>query len=298
MPLPSFLPAEHGERREFNALLAGMPLLRRGAMHCMDTALWLPNHRHDHAELHYVHRGRLDVDLPGRVPRRLVASGGWFMLTAPLRVHRARDGIMPPAQLLWVQLDPGRDDTAHGTPFDTAALIRLRRALRARYDSAWPAPPAAAEVFRRLRGLLPAAGDPLVASAVRAALAELLVLAAQPSGGRPPPPALDRALAALAADPPCTVPAAARAAGISPGTLHALYGEHLGATPAAWQLARRLDRARDRIAAGEAVADVARTLGFSSPRYFAHAFRREVGIAPSLFAGLRARVCSEPTLAW
>lgn len=295
MPLPSFLPAERGERASFAGLLAAMPMLRRGALHRMDTALWLPNHRHAAAELHYIHRGRLEVELPGR---RLVASGGWFMLTGSRRVHRARDGIMPPVHLLWLQLEPGRRDAGRGTPFDPVGLAQLRRVLHARRDSAWPAPPEAAAVFRRIAALLAGARDPLLAAAVRAALAELLVLAAQPAAVRTVPAALQRGLNALVAEPPCTVTAAARAAGMSPGSLHALCAEHLGTTPATWQLARRLDRARERLAAGDGVAAVARSLGFSSPRYFAHAFRREVGIAPSQYAGLRERVAAEGVLEW
>ncbi len=298
MPLPAFLPTERGQRCAFDDPTAGMPLVRRGALHRMDTALWLPNHRHADAELHYVHRGRLDVELPGRRPRRLVAHGGWFLLTAPRRVHRARDGIMPPCQLVWLQLAPGRADAALGTPFDDRALAQLRRTLRARHDTAWPAPEAAAELFRRLRDLLPRRTAPLAASAIRAALAELLLLAVEPAADRTSPAPLLRALAVLSADPPRTVTAAARAVGISPGGLHALCAEHLGLTPAAWQLARRLDRARDLLADGIAVATVARTLGFSSPRYFAHAFRREVGIAPGGFAALRQRAAGEPALDW
>lgn len=293
--LPSFLPPERGERTSFEGFLAAMPMLRRGALHRLDTALWLPSHRHATAELHYVHRGRLEVELPGR---RLVANGGCFMLTGPRRAHRARDGIMPPVQMLWLQLEPGRRDAGRGTPFDAAGLARLRRVLRARRDSAWPAPPEVAAVFRRVVALLPGSGDPLLAAALRATLAELLVLAAQPAATRAVPAGLQRALAALAAEPPCTVAAAARAAGMSAGSLHALCAEHLGTTPAAWQLARRLDLARERLAAGDEVAGVARSLGFSSPRYFAHAFRREVGIAPSQYAGLRERVAQVGVLEW
>lgn len=298
MDLPAFLPPAHGERQDFGAILAALPVIRNGAIHRMDSALWLPNHRHARVELHYVHRGRLEVELPGRTARRLIASGGCFMLTAPRRTHRARDGIMPPAHLLWLQLDLAHPEACRGTPFDAAGLAQLRRALRSRFDSAWRAPVEAGAVFRRLVGLVQRHGDALLAAAVRAALAELLVLAAQPATARPTPAALDRALAALAAEPPCTVTAAARSAGMSPGTLHALCAEHLGTTPAAWQLARRLDRARELLAGGAEVAVVARSLGFSSPRYFAHAFRREIGIAPAQYAGLRRRVEHEPVLAW
>jgi AraC-like DNA-binding protein len=296
--LPSYLPPPRGDQQAFGTILAGMPLLRCGALFRMDTALWLPNHRHACAELHYVHRGRLEVELPPAAGRRLVAAGGWFMLTAPRRVHRARDGIMPPVHLVWLQLDPTRRDACRGTPFDSAGLARLCRVLHARRDSAWPAPAEAAAVFRRMAALLPGSGDPLLAAAVRAALAELLILATQPAAERAVQAALQRGLAALAAEPPCTVAAAARAAGMSPGSLHARCAEHLGTTPAAWQLARRLDRARERLTAGDGVATVARSLGFTSPRYFAHAFRREVGISPSQYADMRQRVSDKGVLEW
>ena len=85
---------------------------------------------------------------------------------------------------------------------------------------------------------------------------------------------------------------------MSPGSLHAQCAEHLGTTPAAWQLVRRLDHGRERFAAGDEVAAVAQSLGFSSPCYFAHAFRREVGIPPSQYAALRGRVTDEAVLEW
>ena len=297
MQAASSLPAERGVRYHLAEAVAGMPLIARAGLYRMDTALWLPNHRHRDAELHYIHRGRLDIELPGPRPARLLASGGWFMLTAPGRVHRARDGIMPPGQLLWLQLRPDSTGSLRGSPFDAAGLRHVRHALDARLDQAWPAPPETAALFVRLAALAPRTADPLAAAALRAGLAEMLVLAAQPAGERSAPPALATALTALAGAQ-VTIAAAARAAAMSPGTLHALCAAHLGSTPAAWQLSCRLDHARERLAAGEAVADVAEALGFSSPRYFAHAFRREVGVPPSQFAALRRRARQDETLAW
>jgi AraC-like DNA-binding protein len=137
-----------------------------------------------------------------------------------------------------------------------------------------------------------------MSAAMRLGLVEMVILAANPAGIRQVPPALDRAMAALAAGPRVSITAAARAASMSPATLHALCAEHVRTTPAAWQLANRLDRARAMLAAGAAVTQVAADLGFSSPRYFAHAFRREVGISPSRFAALQQCARNEPARDW
>jgi hypothetical protein len=123
---PAYLPRERGVRHDLGAVLRGMPLITRAGLYRMETALWLPNHRHLDAELHYVHRGRLEIELPGRDPGRLVAHGGWFMLTAPGRIHRARDGIMPPVQTLWMHLRPQGRGACAGTPLDLAGLTMLR----------------------------------------------------------------------------------------------------------------------------------------------------------------------------
>jgi len=297
--IPDWIPEERGSRHDLAEVTAEMPLVRSGGVHLVDTALWLPTHHHPRWELHYVHRGRIDFELHGE-ERVLTARGGWFVLTAPRRAHRARDGIIPPHQLVWLTLDPGHPEATRGTPFTRDDLRHLRAVLRRNADSVWPAPPTAGVVFRRLRDLCGEPPSPFTAAAKRAAVAELLILAASTAGPEPEPPALSRALAALAADPrrPCTVAAAATRAGISPARLHALCARHLGTTPAAWQLTQRLSLARERLAAGISVNTVADELGFSSPRYFAYAFRREVGVPPSRYAEVRALARKGPALRW
>ncbi len=298
--LPRWLPDLHGERFDFTNGNS-MPLVPAGGIHRSSSALWLPTHRHRHWELHYVHRGRMRLELPtnGGVAN-LDVPGGWFCLTAPGRVHRGQDGLLPPAQLLWLQLCPEQARARMGTPFSAADLQVLRSQLAQRAEHAWPAPPAMAEVFARLGALLASGARGLDGAGVRNALSQVLMLAGQPGVVDPLPAALAAACAALARQPtqPCTVAAAARAAGISAAHLHELCVRHLGSTPAAWQLTLRLDLARARLVQGQSVALVAAALGFSSPRYFAHAFRREVGVQPSGYAELRRLALVEPSRDW
>src|SRR4051812_10858964 len=93
--LPPWIPPMRGDLHSLRGLGAAMPLIRNGGVHLVETALWLPSHTHQHWELHYLHRGQLDVAADDRL---LSARGGWFMLTSPGRVHRARDGVMAPCQ--------------------------------------------------------------------------------------------------------------------------------------------------------------------------------------------------------
>ena len=49
---------------------------------------------------------------------------------------------------------------------------------------------------------------------------------------------------------------------------------------------------------GASVREVVQQLGFSSPRYFAHVFRREIGVPPSLYAQIRAEARTYAVLDW
>jgi len=137
-------------------------------------------------------------------------------------------------------------------------------------------------------------------AAVRLALADTLLSVFAEAPPSPPPTALATALTILAADAPrpCTVATAARRAGLSPATLHALCAKHLGTTPASWLLNHHLMRARHDLLAGASVAEISHRFGFSSPRYFAHAFRREVGVQPSLYADVAHAARTEATRTW
>ncbi len=291
--VPGYVPRRRGLRLDFDpAQVQGRMI--RGGVSCLETALWLPTHRHaDRWEFHVVERGRLELELP-EAGRRLEVPGGWCMVTPPGRQHRARDGVAGPCHLLWMQLDV-RGDAPAWLGHDARAAVLA--AWQTRTDQTWPAPPGLLDAVTRLRTAMQLPSpSPLATLRVRAAIAEVLALSALPGAAPIRPPGCDRALAILATAP--SVDSAARTARIPTTTLHAWCRRHAGTTPAAWQLTHRLSLARDQLAAGIPVTEIARRLGFSSARYFAHAFRREVGMPPSLYAQVRAAAMAEPCRDW
>ncbi len=73
----------------------------------------------------------------------------------------------------------------------------------------------------------------------------------------------------------------ARASGASPDHLRELFLARFGQRPREYRDAFRLARARDLLADGASVRDAASGSGYGDPRYFARAFRRRFGLAPS-----------------
>lgn len=77
----------------------------------------------------------------------------------------------------------------------------------------------------------------------------------------------------------------ARAAAVSPRTLHRLFAAELGMGFREWQHLARMQRAVEMLTAGHhAVAHVASTLGFASSSAFTHAFGRFAGQSPRAYA--------------
>ncbi|WP_134624769.1 helix-turn-helix domain-containing protein, partial [Pseudomonas aeruginosa] len=88
---------------------------------------------------------------------------------------------------------------------------------------------------------------------------------------------------ALLANPGDPRPAAewARWAGLSSRSLSRLFGAETGMSFAQWRQLARLHAAVERLAAGQAVGEVALSLGYESPSSFASAFRTVFGETPS-----------------
>ena len=82
-------------------------------------------------------------------------------------------------------------------------------------------------------------------------------------------------------DAPLDVEALAAQAALSTRQLHRLFCDQLGETPARYVLARRLDAARDLLAAGTTVEAAAAATGFASAVTFRRDFAREHGDAPT-----------------
>ncbi len=72
-------------------------------------------------------------------------------------------------------------------------------------------------------------------------------------------------------------------AGVHPKHLRKLFRVHAGCSPVQWLRMRRIEEAKRRIAASEALVDVALALGFYDQSHFTTAFRREAGMTPTQF---------------
>lgn len=93
-------------------------------------------------------------------------------------------------------------------------------------------------------------------------------------------------------DGPLRVEELADLAGLSRSHFSRAFQRMTGDTPQCFILKRRLCRARDLLAAGEAsLAQVAARTGFSSQAHMATAFRRSVGMTPG---GYRAAMARDP----
>lgn len=100
----------------------------------------------------------------------------------------------------------------------------------------------------------------------------------------PRDPRIARLCAALVADPAqsLTLEGWAESAGASARTLARLFERELGMSFGAWRRRVRLANAVEEIVAGAPVARVAALSGYRSASAFAAAFRRELGVAPSM----------------
>ncbi len=76
----------------------------------------------------------------------------------------------------------------------------------------------------------------------------------------------------------------ATAAGLSSFHFLRAFKQSFGATPGQYVLDRRMERARSLFASSNlSVASVAVSVGFEHPSHFTRAFRRSVGVSPSIF---------------
>ena len=120
---------------------------------------------------------------------------------------------------------------------------------------------------------------------------ELLGERPNPAGQPPMPELAERARAILDARlfEPVTMAALAAALGSGPTQVARTFREAFGIPPHRYVLGRRLDAARDRILAGQPLADVAAEVGFTDQAHLTRRFRRFLGTTPGQFAG-RARL--------
>lgn len=80
----------------------------------------------------------------------------------------------------------------------------------------------------------------------------------------------------------------ARLAGMSRYGLIRAFRAATGLTPHAWRLNQRVNAARERIRAGERLADVAYRLGFADQAHFQRVFKAHAGVTPGGYRGQSA----------
>lgn len=106
-----------------------------------------------------------------------------------------------------------------------------------------------------------------------------------PSERKPVPRQLAPVLATLQARPSASLPQLAQAAGLSPFQLIRAFRAATGLTPHAYQLNMHVNRARGRLQAGGALADIACELGFADQSHLQRVFKAHAGITPGRYRG-------------
>jgi AraC family transcriptional regulator len=213
----------------------------------------------------------------------------------PLRfeVHegrRARRVLMPPGSL-WV--NPHGRAFTHRVPGPSSfgAVVLAPAAVAAPVAPEYGLEDGPLlQLARALLGLAARRGgeEPLAAEALGAAVAERLAARA---GGRPERERLgagqlravaERVEAGL--DARLRLADLAAAAGLSTFHFARAFRATVGEPPHRWVVARRLDRARDRLRAGDRPGDVALALGFADQAHLTRLFRRRFGTTPGAVA--------------
>ncbi|MDN2677686.1 AraC family transcriptional regulator [Janthinobacterium sp. SUN033] len=106
-----------------------------------------------------------------------------------------------------------------------------------------------------------------------------------PSERKPLPQQLAPVLATLQALPSASLRQLAEAAGLSPYQLIRAFRAATGLTPHAYQLNMHVNRARSRLQAGTALAQLAHELGFADQSHLQRVFKAHAGITPGRYRG-------------
>ena len=232
-----------------------------------------PPHTHDTWTLFVVDAGAIRYDLD-RQERG--ADPAMVSVLPPFVVHDGRPATTRGYRTRVIYLEPEVIGQARiGAAVDAPVLpdARLRAAVA------------------RLHGELGCVDETMAAETHLAFIAERIreLLGERPSPtGQPPTPDLaERARAILDARLFEHVAMGTLAAelGSGPTQVAREFREAFGIPPHRYVLGRRLDAARDRILAGQPLADVAAEVGFADQAHLTRKFRRFLGTTPGQFAG-------------
>ena len=252
----------------------------REVLHAQFADHAYPPHTHDTWTLLIVDDGAVRYDLDGR-PR--AAEQSMVSVLPPHIVHDGRPATSRGfrKRVLYLEADvigepligPAVDRPAVVDASFRQAISRLHDSLACR-DEAFEAETRLAFVAERIRRQFGRAPDEHVATSA-AGLAEAF-----------------RAYLDARIFEPVTVAAAASQLGAGPTRLTRAFMGAFDIAPHAYVIGRRLDAARDRLLAGDALAGVAADSGFCDQAHFSRRFKQFLGTTPGRFAQGDGRLAS------
>jgi len=247
----------------------------REVLHARHVEHAYPIHTHDVWTLLLVDQGAIRYDLDRRAHG---AEPSMVSILPPHVVHDGRPATADGYRKRVIYLEPVVvGESLIGAAVDRPALpdVGLRRAVS------------------ELARVLGCVDDALEAEIRLHAVAERIrrsLGAPGPGGeGTADPRAIDAALEAFRAYlddhlfEPMTIAAAAETLGIGATQLARGFTAAFGIAPHAYVVTRRLEVARDRILAGQPLADVATEVGFFDQAHLTHRFKRFLGVTPGRF---------------
>jgi AraC-like DNA-binding protein len=247
----------------------------REVLHARHVEHAYPIHTHDVWTLLLVDQGAIRYDLDRRAHG---AEPSMVSILPPHVVHDGRPATADGYRKRVIYLEPDVvGESLIGAAVDRPALApdpRLRRAV-SELDRSLGCIDDALEAETRLH---------LVAERIRAAMGETPTIDADPRAVDAAVEAFRGWLDARLFDP-VTMAEAGAELGLGPTQLARGFASAFGIAPHAYVITRRLEAARDRILAGEPLAEVASEVGFFDQAHLTRHFKRFLGTTPGRFAG-------------
>ena len=249
------------------------------------------NHRHSQVlEIFYVAHGKVTWWVEGISTD---VGGNELFLIWPGEWHGARDNIVEPAEYFWIQVRLPLLRRGAGPAF-------LARGARDQHRLSGRKLPGTRALLPLYQALLNehARREPCGEAVVRETLHLLLSLVLRCSQMQKTSPPVNGARQARIARAiqwakrnvaEATLQGMADASDLDAATFRKHFSEAVGSSPLQYLTRLRLQRAKEWMACGAHVTEIAHGLGFSSSQYFATVFRKYEGFTPSEFRRRRSR---------
>jgi AraC family L-rhamnose operon regulatory protein RhaS len=294
-----------GKRMNSNALPG---LSSVGYWNCRRDQDWgLKAHRNEGIEIVFLESGATGFEVDGK---RHELHAGHLTITRPWQLHRIGDPFIGRSRLAWLILDVGvrRPDQEWRWPdwliLSPKDLAHFTRRLRSGDKSVWMPGAEIRDVFRELSHCVSSWGADRIASrlsvAVNRLFVELMEIVVTQSGEESPELATHRHtvelfLRDLAENPgscshPWTLETMASHCGMGITSLSKYCRELVNNGPVAYLNLCRLEHAARQLRESRhSVTEIALGSGFNSSQYFATAFLRRFGMAPSHYRQVALR---------